>query len=127
MLFESRSYVTLIGRYILYFSCSCLVRESAEGDASFFVVLYMIREVLRQEILLYFMRALKAPEVMNHVTMNICREPLVCRDLQLSLGKSYTVTQRTCESTRRFGFEYPVSSPESYNEENSFSESCFYP
>lgn len=87
----------------------------------------MICEVLRQEILLYFMRALKSPKVMNRVTTNICKEPLACQDLQLSLGKSYTVTQRICESTKRFGFEYPVSSPESCKEENSFFMSCFYP
>lgn len=66
-------------------------------------------------------------ESCDHVRSSSCKEPLVCQDLQLSLGKSYTVTQRICESTRRFGFEYPVSSPESYNEENSFFVCFFYP
>lgn len=36
---ESKSYVTLIGVQVSYFSCSCQVRESAEGGASILVIL----------------------------------------------------------------------------------------
>lgn len=117
---ESKSYVTLIGMQVSYFSCSCQVRESAEGGASILVILQMISEVLRQEILLYFVKALKSPKVMNRVARNICEKPLVCQDLQLSLGQSCIVTQRIQESTERFGFVYHFSSPKPCTVQNCF-------
>lgn len=46
LLFESKFYVNLIGRLVLWFLCSCLVRESAQGDAKSFFHFFSLFVVL---------------------------------------------------------------------------------